>query len=158
MSKTTRRIGRRGASLLVWGLAWLLAGLPLLFVPGTESEYNPVVLRLAAAAFVVAGAAALFAATKRSPRADRWGFIPLSTVGAMWVIYNATLTAQVLSLHHGLAPGLPYLSTAVVDTLLVVKINIDAGWPEPTQPVMPKVIEVAHEALVEPTGEDDHVS
>lgn len=132
----TKQLGRRGASLLVWGLIWLLSGLPLLFAspPGTIHIAE---LRLWAIGFVGAGALSIIAAFRRTPRADRFGFLALSLVVTLWVVY--VLTTWVLHITVGGVYSLGPIS-AIVNILLLVKVNIDAGWSEPTEPlVLPSI-------------------
>lgn len=130
----TKQLGRRGASLLVWGGMWFLAGLPLLFYT-PPSELHIAALRLWAAGFVAAGILALIAAFRGHPRGDRFGFLALTLVASLFIVYSLILFALTLVDHGGFTTALPPLLNAVQDTLLVVKVNIDAGWPEPTQPI-----------------------
>lgn len=137
-TKTTRRLGRRGASLLIYGAMWFISGLPLLVVtpPGLIHIAE---LRLWAAGFVGSGALAILAAFRRSPRADRFGFLSLTLVVTLWVVY--VLTTWVLHITVGGVYGVGPIS-AVVDILLLVKVNIDAGWSEPIEPtVLPLSLE-----------------
>lgn len=117
---------------------WLLSGLPLLVVkpPGLIHIAE---LRMWAAGFVGAGACAIIAAFRRSPRADRVGFLALSLVVTLWIVY--VMTTWVLHITVGGVYSLGPIS-ALVNTLLLVKVNIDAGWSEPIEPlVLPVHIE-----------------
>lgn len=136
MTETSDRIGRRGASLLTWGLMWFLAGLPLLFYT-PHSTLHIIALKTWAAAFVAAGGLAILTSFRRSPRADRLGFVALSLVGSCWVVYCLVMWVASIVLDQDIATNLPLLTTGVTDAILVIKINIDAGWPEPQPPLKP---------------------
>lgn len=125
--------------MIVWGLTWFLAGLPLMFFT-PPSALHAVALKIWAAGFVVSGVVALTVSTRRTPRADQIGFVALSLVGSLWVVYSLILFGTMLVFDHDtFETAYPPLGTAIVDLLLVVKINIDAGWPEPTDPILSPV-------------------
>lgn len=128
----TEALGRRGASLLIYGAMWLISGLPLLFVspPGLIHVAE---LKLWGAGFVGSGLLAILAAFRRSPRADRFGFLALTSVITLWVVY--VLTTWLLHITVGGVYSVGPIS-AIVNILLLVKVNIDAGWSEPIEPVV----------------------
>lgn len=137
----TKQLGRRGASLLIYGFMWLISGLPLLFV-SPPSLIHVAELRLWAAGFVGSGALAIAAAFRRTPRADRFGFLALTLVVTLWIVY--ALTTWVLHITVGGVYSVGPVS-AIVNILLLVKVNIDAGWSEPMEPVLPFIEESGDE-------------
>lgn len=131
------RLGKRGASLLIYATIWVLSGFPMLF-ENPPSEFRVVALRAWAALFVAAGVVAGLASLRRTPRADRWGFIALMVSGWLWCINCLTLFA--LSVTTNVVHNGQYLVLQAVTTgLLMVKVGLDAGWSEPTEPVLTRI-------------------
>lgn len=128
------RLGRRGGSLLVYGLVWFVSGFPLLFID-LPMPFHIYAMRFWAALFVFGGATAIAVAWKQSPLADKVGFAALSLTGALWAVNCATLGVIALTTPK---VGLPleWFLNALTTALLVVKVNIDAGWSEPPTPVL----------------------
>ena len=134
---TTLRFGRRGASLIIYGLIWFLSGLSLLILPIPSEIQHVLAIHVWAAVFLVSGVVACLASAFRTPRTDRWGFIALTLSGSLWAAYCAT--TWVLSLFNPLIFSPGWVET-LTDILLMVKITVDAGWSEPTTPVALKEV------------------
>lgn len=138
-----KRIGRRGASLIILGVVYLTAGLPLLFTEA-HIEIHIYELRVWASAFVIAGAVAFVSAFRRHARHDKAGFVALSVVGMLWIIYSVFSTIL-----HFFDPVLfPVLISQLFTTgPILALVAVCAGWDEPIEPV-----DLAH---VRFTPEDD---
>ena len=134
MSTRRERLGRRGASLLVYGLIYFVSGLPLLVTPPSYL-WHVLPFRVWAAGFVISGATAIAFSSRRTPAGDAVGFMALTIMGTMWAIRNLIFYGDYLLTGHA-GGDWSLLVQAVTTALLVVKINIDAGWSEPHPPVI----------------------
>ena len=125
--KLARRVGRRGACLLLFGLIMLVYGYAFAIVPLSPAARAAlaVPLQIASqttwgAAWMAAGGLAIAASPLR-PGRDGIGFVPLIGMSALWSL--SYFAAQALGVPRAALGGLIW--AAMVTLLLVI-----AGWPE----------------------------
>ncbi|NJQ04301.1 hypothetical protein [Streptomyces lonarensis] len=87
-----RRLGRRGAYLLLTGVTWLLYGIGTVLDPREGTARAAVVLRAAAPlqtwgwVWVAGGVLAILAAWSRCPARRTWGFAAAFAPPALWAL------------------------------------------------------------------------
>jgi hypothetical protein len=128
-----RRVGRRGAYLLVKSVIYAGHGVLYLLVPPTPALAETLRLPLALAplwvwglAWTAAAAVAAGCAFRQGPRADRWGFQALIIMASTWAgcyLAAALVGFNTATFARGAVGALLY--AALGGTVLVV-----AGWPE----------------------------
>lgn len=130
---TRRRIGRRGAFLLILAVMDALTGWSLLDVP--PAVYNQLTLlrhipqdALALMWVLPAVVAAWFAFAKRTQR-DAWGFLACYVPPAIFGVIYFTSWFPIGQLAAGTA-----VRSAVVYWGYSLLILVAAGWPEPSTP------------------------
>jgi hypothetical protein len=123
------RIGRRGASLLIFGAMYVLGGIPLLVKPA-RTHLHVYELRIWAVAFVIAGIIAWANAFKR--KRDKAGFVALMMIGWVWVAYCALSSILYIFYPHifPLLVGLTFQNA-----LLMILILVTSGLTESFEPV-----------------------
>lgn len=141
-----KRIGRRGAALLVFGVIYFLSGFPLL-VETPRQEIHVYELRIWALLFVASAVVAMVSAFRKHARSDRLGFVGLLTVGWLWTVY--CVFSSILHIFNpGFFPNLWGQSIEVA--ALMVLVMVCSGWPEPFEPV-----NLAEHLHFDPSGELD---
>lgn len=137
--RVPHRLGRRGASLIIYGLVYMFSGVSTLTEINHGLPFAPFALPIWCGIFVVAGLLAVTMAFQRSPHVDRIGWVALAACGTGWVMYCVSLIILHFVLHGvRVAPTsiLPVLaSNAVTVSIVTVKVLIDAGWNEPPTPL-----------------------
>lgn len=127
----TRRIGRRGAFLLLFGGIWVAIGYGLIAIPVSPTQQLGLrpLLHLATAerfgwGWVSCGALASVFAFRPGPAGDRWGFYALIAPASAWgACYG--VAAVTYDYPRGFLAGAVYAA-------LVVAVAIVSGWPEPS--------------------------
>lgn len=125
INKAHRKLGWRGLSLILYGVIFVISGIKQLLVQPT-APIHIVTTHFWAAGYMFSGAIAVISAFYPTPRSDKVGFVTLTILGSAWVCYAMITT--VTGFTHGLLPG------AITMGLAVIKILIDSGWSEPTEP------------------------
>lgn len=125
-------LGRRGASLLIYGAVWAILAVSILTRPGSpETDLLAIIpTPVHAGIWVVASAIALTCAFRRTPGADTAGFVALIVVAfARAATYAWAWGASFLPVEH-----IPHDDTgwlgALAWGLIALKVYTDAGWPE----------------------------
>lgn len=128
--RLAKRVGRRGAALLVFGVLYVLSGLPLLAQPA-HIPVHIFELRGWALAFVASGVVAWMSAFRQHAKADKLGFVGLLLVGWLWTVY-----CVFSSILHVLNPVFfPNLwGESIQVAVLMCLVMVCSGWPEPTEP------------------------
>lgn len=128
-----RRLGRRGAYLLLSAFIYLGHGIAFLLAPTTPAARTSLAFALALAPlkvwgifWLVAGVIAAVSAFRRGPRSDRWGFYALIVMATCWA--SIYLAAAVLGSGTRFANG---AIAAMLYGSLAGVILIVSGWPEP---------------------------
>lgn len=135
MVELRRRVGRRGAYLLIKSVVYLIHGWLYLTESATPAlraalrmPLAVAPLRVWAAVWLAAGLVAAISAFARSPAADRWGFLALIAVGSFWAVsygWAAVAGWSAGTFARGLL-GFAFYA-AIAGVVVVV-----AGWREPT--------------------------
>jgi hypothetical protein len=122
-----RRLGRRGAFLLLFGAAWAAVGYSMLKLgevvasPALDTLLYFAPFRTWAGLWVACGVVAVSAAFSRRPGLDGYGFVALIIPPGMWGMSYG------VSYIEGYQRG---LSGCVVYFAVALAVFIVAGWPE----------------------------
>lgn len=124
-------LGRRGASLLIYGTTWIVVAASVILRPTrTETDlfaFIPTVLH--AGLWAAAGAVAIVYAFRRTPGADTPGWVALVVVAlARAFTYAWAWLASALPWSEDGDPR-AWLG-AICWAVIALKIVTDAGWPE----------------------------
>lgn len=127
-------IGRRGLSLITYGVLWLVISVPLWTADSYDTLLHIVTFKAWGVAFIVAALLAFIGASKQSPFFDKAGFGALNAVGVLWVLRCVVVfIIDIFTAHSG---ALGVFLQGLILSLLVFKVYIDAGWSEPTTHLM----------------------
>jgi hypothetical protein len=137
---TTRppsRLGRRGSTLLLYGIGWLVLAWSIVVRPATADTdlFAFIPTGLHVGLWVTAGVVAIMCAFHRRPGADSLGF----TVSAVLAVIRAFTYgwAWVQSLVYAGGDRTAWLG-CLLWAVIAVKVTTDAGWPESPTMVGPR--------------------
>ncbi len=126
----TERIGRRGASLLLFGLGYVFIGLGQTYTVSPQATLMGLtyILRVVSIehwglVWIGCGIIAMGGAFTRRPGRDLFGFVALAFMAAIWAA-AFLMGAILLDLPRAALMGAQF-------AILATAVAIIAGWPEP---------------------------
>lgn len=138
MGWLARRLGHRGAWLIVLGILWILFGIGQLVAPEPQAPWvlhQAIPAHVRAGAWILTGAIAVLSGARGRGVADAAGHVALWVMpalrcisyGASWVLYLATstLTDRTIGYDHG-------WYAAGIWAFVIVMLHLVAAWPNPT--------------------------